>query len=139
MTRVPTLILLACLALPLCGCSDAKQREESSANLKALSEACLAYYEKHEKYPDTLADLKPVIGTEWAGMKVGRDKSYEELVKNPLTGDNPGYEYVKPPEMVERLRSTIVLYQLRGGKRDEALKVGYLDGSVRLVSEKDME
>ena len=70
---------------------------------------------------DSLADLKPVVGAE----------VYAVYIKNPLTGDNPGYEYVKPPEVPESSEKTVVLYQLRGGKRDETLKLGYLDGTVR--------
>ena len=49
-----------------------------------------------------------------------------------MTGDNPGYEYVKP---ADNSADAVILYQLRGGKRDLSLAVAYADGSVRpLVS-----
>jgi hypothetical protein len=126
------LILLAASVIVGCG-GNAKKEIESTQNLKGLGEAVLKFHDDNEKWPDTLADLKPVVGTEYAGAKVGGGKSYDDLVKNPLTGDNPGYEYVKPAETPDSYEKTIVLYQLRGGKRDEKLKVGYLDGSVRNV------
>jgi hypothetical protein len=135
MHRLRHLALLACLLAPLFGCSDAKQRDESTAHLQGFGEAITAYYGEHQKWPATLADVKPMIGTDLGGMKVGGGKSYDELLKNPLTGDNPGYEYVRPPEPLESTRNVIALYQLRGGKRDESLKVGYLDGSVRMVGD----
>ena len=48
----------------------------------------------------------------------------------PVTDDDPGYEYVKPADDAD-LPTTIVLYQLRDGKRDETLAVGYGDSAVR--------
>jgi len=51
------------------------------------------------------------------------------LIVNPYTHDNPGYEYVKPPEGADPA-TTVVMYQLRDGKRDLGLAVGYGDGRV---------
>ena len=48
---------------------------------------------------------------------------------NPVTGDYPGYEYVKPEP--DASPNTVILYQLRDGERDVELEVLYYDGSVR--------
>ena len=55
-------------------------------------------------------------------------------MKNPLTGDDPGYEYVKPNGNANDSdfdSQQVILYQLRAGAQDDSLKVGYADGSVR--------
>ncbi len=113
------------------GCSDAQQRADSSSNLKELARAVLKYEADNQAWPATLGDLQPVVGTSDDLGTIGGGKDYAALVKNPLTGDNPGYEYVKPAETPESFANTIILYQLRGGNRDESLPVGFLDGSVR--------
>jgi hypothetical protein len=62
-----------------------------------------------------------------------------KLMKNPLTGDDPGYEYVKPKGNLNDKRfdsQQVILYQLRGGKRDTSIKVGYADASVRMLGTK---
>jgi hypothetical protein len=46
---------------------------------------------------------------------------------NPITGDDPGYEYVKPAKYD---LDTVVIYQLRYGERDTSLPVAFADGSV---------
>ncbi len=74
--------------------------------------------------------VKPLIGKEGPLGPIGHGKDYAKLTANPLTGDNPGYEYVKPKDDAPSA-TTVVLYQLRGGKRDETLKVAFKDGSVR--------
>jgi outer membrane murein-binding lipoprotein Lpp len=132
-----TLVALVALAVStLSGCGgNAQAVNDSSQNLKELSTAILKYHEDNEKWPDALADLKPVIGTDYAGAKIGGGKDYAALVKNPATGADPGYEYVKPSEKPDSYEKTVVLYQLRDGKRDETLKAGYLDGSVRAIGE----
>lgn len=124
-------VLVACIALVVAGCSNAKQQAESSSNLKELSRAVIKFQADNGAWPETLADLRPVIGTSDVLGVIGDGKDYAKLVRNPLTGDDPGYEYVKPPTDVETSASTIVLYQLRDGKRDSTIPAAYLDGSVR--------
>lgn len=124
-------VLAACVALVVAGCSNAKQKVESSANLKELSRAVIKFQNDNGAWPEALADLKPVIGTNDDLGVIGGGKDYAKLVRNPLTGDDPGYEYVKPPADLESRSGTIVLYQLQDGKRDSTLPVAYLDGSVR--------
>lgn len=123
--------LIACLAMVTTGCSDAKKRTESSDHLKHLARAVLKHQTDNQAWPDEIADLKPVIGQSDDLGPIGGDKDYAALISNPLTGANPGYEYVKPAEEPESYSSTIIFYQLRDGKRDETLPVAYLDGSVR--------
>jgi hypothetical protein len=124
-------IFVASAAVFAIGCSDAKQRSESSENLKHLTRAVLKYHSDNEEWPDGLADVKSVVGQSDDLGEIGGGKAYAALATNPLTNANPGYEYVKPADQPESYGDTVVLYQLRDGKRDEALPAGYLDGSVR--------
>lgn len=131
-------VLLSGLMLLLvtgCGGGNGKAAAESSQNLKILSMAIIKFQEDNQTWPESLNDLQPIIGTDYAGEKIGGDKDFASIVKNPITGDDTGYEYVQPPETPESYASTVVLYQLRDGKRDETLSVAYLDGSVRKVGE----
>jgi hypothetical protein len=127
------LALVACLAAVFTGCGGggAMQRIESSSNLKELARAVIKYHDDKQEWPEKLADLESMVGESDAMGVIGDGKDYATLVRNPLTGDDPGYEYVTPPAEPEGLSKTIVLYQLRDGKRDETLPVAYLDGSVR--------
>jgi hypothetical protein len=61
---------------------------------------------------------------------IGNGKDFATLLKNPLTGDDPGYEYAQPPEGTTVGQAVPIIYQLRGGKRDSSLAVGYANGSV---------
>jgi hypothetical protein len=63
-------------------------------------------------------------------IPIGNGKDFATLTKNPLTGDSPGYEYVKPPEGTKPSEHVVILYQLRAGKRDSSLSVGYANGAV---------
>ncbi len=119
--------LLISLVLALAGCSDTKKRRESSGNLKLLSSAIIAYHESKKAWPDSLEQLKPLIGKEGPIGIIGGGKDFATLIQNPLTGANPGYEYVKP---AGRAASGVVLYQLKGGVRDTSLPAAYADGSV---------
>ena len=73
-----------------------------------------------EQWPDGLDELLPLL------------ENNQAVFHNPLTGDKPGYEYVKPSGLLEEIKSaeTIVLYQLRNGQRDRKLAVAFLDGQV---------
>lgn len=128
------LVLAAFVALAVSGCSDARQEMASGNNLKELSCAIIKYHADNKSWPDSLGDVKPLIGKEGPLGVIGKGKDFAALTTNPLTGDNPGYEYVKPPADVKSSAATIVLYQLRGGKRDATLPVAFLDGSVRLAN-----
>jgi hypothetical protein len=122
--------LLALVAVGACGCGSGQKGIDTSDNLKQLSLALIQYRGDNHAWPDTLDQVKPLIGKQGALGPIGHGKDYATLTANPLTGDNPGYEYVKPKDDAPSA-TTIVLYQLRGGKRDETLKVAFKDGSVR--------
>jgi hypothetical protein len=52
---------------------------------------------------------------------------------NPITGENPGYEYVKPAD--DAPAHTVVIYSLRGGQRDLKQPMGYADGHVGKIAD----
>ena len=70
--------------------------------------------------PDDFDDLAPFCG--------GKEK-LASMLANPVTGDNPGYEYIKPTGGAN-LNGTVMIYQLRSGQRDLNLPVARADGSV---------
>jgi hypothetical protein len=61
------------------------------------------------------------------------DTDFEERMINPVTGDNPGFEYVKPSADANP-KITVVLYQLRDGLRATDLRVGFGDGHLSEMS-----
>jgi hypothetical protein len=112
---------VACGALVGCG----NKAEDSRQNMHKLQLAMIEYATNHDGiWPDRLVQIED---------KVGGEAALAKLLTNPLTGDNPGYEYVKPQgkDNDAGFGSQVVLYQIRGGKRDTTLQVGYADGSVR--------
>jgi hypothetical protein len=119
-TAVAFLVLIA-------GCSNSNTAFQSSDNLKQLSRALIAYNAANNAWPVTLEQVKPLIGQKTELGVIGDGKDYAALTANPLTGDKPGYEYVKPADA----SIVIFLYQLRNGKRDTSLPVAFSDGSVR--------
>jgi uncharacterized protein (TIGR03067 family) len=102
------------------GVREAALRTSSHNNMKHITFALLDYYKAKQQWPDKLDDSLPFL-------EVGKS-----VFENPLTGDNPGYDYVKPTAPLEDIPTaeTIVLYQLRNGQRDRKLAVAYLDGQV---------
>lgn len=90
-------------------------------HMKKLAEALIEYSRDNDgAYPDSLDHVKDYC----------KEKSYDTLIENPFTGDDPGYEYVRPSDGAP-VSDTIVLYQLKSGSRVTQGKVAYLDGSVR--------
>lgn len=106
------------------GVREAALRTSSHNNMKHITFALLDYYKANQQWPDKLDALLP-------SLEVGKS-----VFENPLTGDNPGYDYVKPTAPLEKITAaeTIVLYQLRDGQRDRQLACAYLDGQVRLIT-----
>ena len=95
------------------------ERFRSDQQLNKLAAGIAAYREaNNDEWPDRLTDIQDCI-----------DGNFETLTENPYTKDNPGYEYVKPAENADRSTS-IILYQLRDGKRDLSLNVGFGDCRV---------
>ena len=128
--RVVCAGLVGCIFLMLqgCGASSVRQEIDSKQNMKVLGMAIIAFEGDEGQYPDSLDQVKEQA--EKAAADMGVDKDFATLMKNPLTGDDPGYEYVKPAEG-DPLEETVMLYQLRGGKRDETLAKCYMSASVR--------
>lgn len=127
-------ILLLTLLLGTIGCqSELKRRTQSAQQMKALDRAIHKHLEQTGRWPATLAEIEPFLGQ---ADELGsfNEMSLAELLKNPLTGDNPGYEYVNP-EGENRDPRRIILFQLRDGKRDETLVAGLSDGRQRKPGE----
>src|SRR3982750_3660499 len=93
--RLGAVLLMASGLIALSGCSDSKKVALSNLNLKQLTLALISYHAAHQEWPDSLEQLKPFIEESGPGA-AGRDASFSALMTNPLTGDKPGYEYVKP-------------------------------------------
>jgi len=106
-----------------CGGDSGQQQFESTGNLKAIIAALQTYQKDNGGWPDALDQV------------IEANSLLSGKMANPLTGDNPGYEYVKPGD--DATAETIVLYQLRDGKRDETVEVAYLDGSVRPIEKQE--
>jgi hypothetical protein len=122
------LAVVGVLVATLFGCGN--PAESSRQNMHKLQLAMIEWANEHGgEWPERLDQIKD---------KVGGADALANLLKNPLTGDDAGYEYVKPKgKMGEaEFHSQVVLYQTRGGKRDTSLKVGYADGSVRMLGTK---
>lgn len=129
-SRMLVALLAAACLLPAIGCGPSEaQLNQSTDQMQHLIRAIQLYHAQNMKWPDKLADAAPMIGKDDAIGVIGGAKGFATLMKNPVTNDDPGYEYVKPADMT-KLEGTVVLYQLRGGKRDTSLKVGFLDGGV---------
>ena len=104
-----------------CGSSTEEKSLESGKHLKELVVAVQAWHNASQAWPDTLADV---------AMYTEGEQRLKMLLQNPLTGDDPGYEYVKP-DTDQVTRDTVLIYQLHDGKRDTSLAAAYGDGSVR--------
>jgi hypothetical protein len=114
-------VLIVAFVAAGCGTQQKALEIQSSGHMQKLAVAILDYAGDNDgKYPETLDQVKDYC----------QEKPYEELIKNPFTGDNPGYEYVKPADDA-KMSETVVLYQLKDGSRVTQGKVAYLDGSVR--------
>lgn len=105
-----------------CGLDNAPQAKaqlDSSNQMKELILAVRLYHDSNDdQWPDKLSEVATLTET-----------SFDQLMNNPITEDNPGYEYVKPEDGTD-LKSTVILHQLRNGQRATDLKVGYIDNRV---------
>lgn len=115
-----------------CGQGDKMAEMQSSLNMKILLEAIHKFHEEKSQWPEKLDDVKD------HAYKVieerGEDTDFMKVMINPVTGDDPGYEYIQPKEG-DDMDSTIMLYQLSSGKRQVNFAVGYQSGSVAPLRE----
>ncbi|MEX2212655.1 MAG: hypothetical protein WD768_00920 [Phycisphaeraceae bacterium] len=103
-------MILVSLALSARTDADADQRAGKS-NLLQLQCELNRYVVDHDKFPDTWDDLKAQVGAE----------RLKALLKNKRTGDDPGYEYIKPTsDALKTAKDGVpVIVELKGGKRDD--------------------
>ena len=120
--RCACFLITVCLLILAACDNDARARIDSGQNMRAIGQAIAVYASEHEdnRYPQSLDDLKPQLGEQW-----------ESVMTNPLTGGNPGYELATPGERELVDPRKVLIYQLRGGKRDTTLPVLYADLTVR--------
>src|SRR5262245_20885728 len=85
---------LGLLAVICCGVGgwfiyDRVQRpEQSRQNMHKLHLALMEYADEHGgEWPGSLTQIQD---------RVGGEPAFAKLMKNPLTGDESGYEYIKP-------------------------------------------
>ena len=125
--KIVSLVLLAAVVLSTAGCGAVAEARRKAFEIQALDHmrklaiAVIDYADKNDgQFPAELADAAEYC----------KETPFDVLINNPFTGDNPGYEYVKPAEDAP-ITETVMIYQLRDGQRDTSLKVAYADGSVR--------
>jgi len=102
--------------------------DPGSYHAEVLQDAIIAFRDaNHQEWPDSLTQVKRQIDFDKLDRWYTTASTLGDLMYNPLTGDNPGYEYCKPTSSdVER---EPLIYQLRDGKREQGLRVFYSDGS----------
>ena len=115
--------LSGCMRSPVSGARRAAQEASSRHHIKQLTLALVQFHEDQQRWPDQLTEVLPFLNGD------------NSVLNNPITGEEFGYDYVKPTIAPEDPQSstTVVIYQLRDGKRDTELEVGYLDGSVKTL------
>lgn len=104
--------------------TPSEEDKQNDRRLRAILRAIVEFRQANDgNWPDDLEQVRKYVKGNFGG----------ELMTNPVTGDDPGYEYVKPqPDSDGNVEPrTIILYQLRGGSRVEdpdELAVGYANG-----------
>lgn len=117
-------VLAAFIGCELDSAPHAEARLQSSNQMKELLLGIALYRSANEgEWPEELGDVRHFT-----------DTSFAELMHNPITGDEPGYEYVSPPTDADP-ETTVILYQLRDGQRDAELRVGFASGRVSQLSQ----
>ena len=121
--------------------SAEKRREmKSSGQMKLIGHALGQFASEHRgEYPDSLDEIRPyLVNINLFYFPFVDSLEFDRLMTNPLTGDFPGYGYIKPNTLEipdNQIDRTVVLYQLRKGQRAQDLPVGLLSGSVRRFTE----
>ena len=120
-TRLGLLFGLAiCIGCGLDRAPRAEAMLKSANQMRELMVGIMNYRSvNEEQWPEDLSEIEGLIS----------DVDFEQLMSNPVTGDNPGYEYVKPSDSADPA-TTVILYQLRGGQRATDLQVGFADNHL---------
>ncbi len=104
---------------------QAAAANDAADHLRALYTAFSLYVKAHNGVlPDNVQQLRPFLE---------KDQSLDELLKNPRTGSNPGFLYVKPAARMAAIRDPVhtpIFYESRNGARDATGAVGYAGGGV---------
>lgn len=138
-TRRVFLVGFSAFALSLSGCgrSESKRKEDSKLHLHWLVAAILVFRERKGEYPVDLASLSDLFRENTGDVRLdaARDNllligvgSFDGLLRNPRTGDKPGYRYEAPQSDVS---SEPIILQLQKGAPMRDKTAAYLDGTVR--------
>ena len=122
MKRVIPLLLMLLPGAFLVSCKGPSKAEIATRdNMHKIHGAFMDYQEDNDDaFPATLDDLRPYVD------------NFDQFMTNPITGDNPGYQYIPPPTNDEEFiaADTVIVVQLRNGAPDESLRKLYADGVV---------
>ena len=109
---------------------NARQNASASASMSHMKQLLLGiimYAEANKGLPDKLDDVKDAVGG---------DTVFKQLMNNPQTNDPQGYVYEKPKDKwpdIKNPSSTVILFELKDGKKNESGFFGYADGHVQRV------
>lgn len=120
---------------------QARREMQSSSQMKLILSVLGRFASEHRgEYPDTLDAIKPYLANvDLLYFPFVESLEFDSLMTNPLTGDMPGYDYIKPDLLDipdNQIDRTVVLHQLRKRQRADDLPVGLASGSVRRITEK---
>ena len=123
------IVVLAVVAVGLFfvlrGSNEVVEDVEAKKQKIDVSQAIVKSWKTNElEWPDNLEQVKPLM-----------EEADTDWLLNPITGDDPGYEYVKPTGDLTNVHdaTTVLLYQLRDGERDLDLQVCFRDHYVSLL------
>lgn len=103
---------------------DRMNRMKADMQLRAFGMLTKAYALEHgNRLPKNLTDLREMVESGDPPVR------FHEIIVNPHTGDDPGYELANPGGAYTGGHEAMI-YQLREGERDASLRVAYQDGSI---------
>lgn len=102
---------------------ESAKRTMSMSNMRQLLVAMNVYANDYSgAFPAKLDDLVKYVG--------GGEGGFKHLLTNPVTGEYPGYGYQQPTDPKTAGATTLVLWELKGGKADPDGAKGFADGHV---------
>lgn len=98
---------------------------DAAEHMRALCAAFTRYVQAHNgMLPENLQQLRQFVE---------KDQSFDELLKNPRTGSNPGFIYVRPAARISAVKDAVhtpILFEAKNGMKDAGGAVGYATGQV---------